>query len=1221
MSSINYRILKHLKLIDNRMCADCSAPLVEQYNCYACLRYLVWICTSCAGMHIFLLENEYKLVKSAQDTSWTDEDITKMENAKSNVVMNRIYERYLPENWEKLSPDASDQERLLWIKAKYISRFFTLPHNNSTFLSDITPRANNGQKSSQSKPIEINKNNKTLPIRIVDYFLSISLGKSKQQITDLIDASAEDILFEPLISQSFPERHSDTPIPEFVGQIVFPSGLSLSSVSKQPFSYSFVLTDIDRVKIYGHTLVIYELLDPEQLKHALKMKKSTVVTDSELMEIKIFKSNQVIYAPRALTIISHYGFFNLFSRFLEQIYHVSLSSSPLPIERYFTNFMKELPLPPQGRTEVFFALPESLMRITRPPKNHLPMVDFSYRPLFTLLSVDNIIAVFCCLCAEMTICICSENIALLTPIQEALLSFLFPFIWQGCYVPILPANMMEILDAPVPFLVGIHPDYLKNRPKPATVVLVDIDNDVIDVGQDDTYFEPRVIPTLPAKALMKLKKKLMEFGGHIHRDKEEMNKIHQAGRPFPNNEHLIPIKHYISEQGVISSSQQRTLSSTNIYQAYSKLGIIKPSANPKSSFSDNNTNAVNNINTANNNKAVNNNGNNNGVGTTSSSSLDRVPYRHPAACSVTLNATSTTKGLSILDPVNNCYHNNDGFNAHEIREAFLRLFVASLSSYQDFIFNGGKRVSSLPLTSDSRNNALPVDDLNHNNNGSNRLSVMNPVAGGSDKDNTVTLFNMNLFLEKQTEAFIKQFAASQMFSNFINERMEFPNQPEIQFFDENIIAKENRSKYSFAKKTTPFLSDESDFLFESFTVPGPSNAGISNNSKFTYLLFPHLNMNSDVAGHTREALILIKQPELRRKQGIKISDQLQLSKKKPLTPTPSSMLTNTTSDTITESHDDNHDKNNPNYKLLTSYRHHCLYLWYLNHTSLLYRSKFWSLINHVSYMHIALYEDEILYLYESLGFVDYYQQPQGSLIYNNNNDNNNNNNNKYSNPKKIQFNKLYGLVSQSEIIQKLSKLNSVSNPSMVTIQAIKDEINSYHLIEQNFNNNKGTGSNVVKKSSASSTRINAAMERDQAERNDLYLILKSTQKSKPNNNNNNNNSLLMNNNIETIFQSFNIQQLGKRKQLLTSTLLWNVCNDYYADLSAQVVLALKAHHINYNNINSNNSNNYNNFDENNSNILYTSPLLALSDKEWIESKQRRRVARAYPWIVRFEVSL
>ena len=34
---------------------------------------------------------------------------------------------------------------------------------------------------------------------------------------------------------------------------------------------------------------------------------------------------------------------------------------------------------------------------------------------------------------------------------------LYPFVWQGIYIPVLPINLHEYLDAPVPFIVGNYP--------------------------------------------------------------------------------------------------------------------------------------------------------------------------------------------------------------------------------------------------------------------------------------------------------------------------------------------------------------------------------------------------------------------------------------------------------------------------------------------------------------------------------------------------------------------------------------------------------------------------------------------------------------------------------------------------------------------------------------------------------------------------------------------
>lgn len=38
---------------------------------------------------------------------------------------------------------------------------------------------------------------------------------------------------------------------------------------------------------------------------------------------------------------------------------------------------------------------------------------------------------------------------------EALESMLYPFSWQHTFVPILPLDMTDVLDAPAPFLIGV----------------------------------------------------------------------------------------------------------------------------------------------------------------------------------------------------------------------------------------------------------------------------------------------------------------------------------------------------------------------------------------------------------------------------------------------------------------------------------------------------------------------------------------------------------------------------------------------------------------------------------------------------------------------------------------------------------------------------------------------------------------------------------------------
>ena len=57
----------------------------------------------------------------------------------------------------------------------------------------------------------------------------------------------------------------------------------------------------------------------------------------------------------------------------------------------------------------------------------------------------------------MVICaVCNTDYHRLMLVAESVTALLFPFSWQHVYVPILPASLQHFLDAPVPFVMGLH---------------------------------------------------------------------------------------------------------------------------------------------------------------------------------------------------------------------------------------------------------------------------------------------------------------------------------------------------------------------------------------------------------------------------------------------------------------------------------------------------------------------------------------------------------------------------------------------------------------------------------------------------------------------------------------------------------------------------------------------------------------------------------------------
>lgn len=44
------------------------------------------------------------------------------------------------------------------------------------------------------------------------------------------------------------------------------------------------------------------------------------------------------------------------------------------------------------------------------------------------------------------VALCAAHYSLLAPCAEGLLSLLFPFVWQGAYIPVMPFNMKDVLE-------------------------------------------------------------------------------------------------------------------------------------------------------------------------------------------------------------------------------------------------------------------------------------------------------------------------------------------------------------------------------------------------------------------------------------------------------------------------------------------------------------------------------------------------------------------------------------------------------------------------------------------------------------------------------------------------------------------------------------------------------------------------------------------------------
>ena len=112
-------------------------------------------------------------------------------------------------------------------------------------------------------------------------------------------------------------------------------------------------------------------------------------------------------------------------------------------------------------------------------------------------------------------------------VSRTLVSLLYPFMWSGIYIPVLPARLLSAIEAPCPYIVGIERRYDKIELPEEDFVLVDLDSDSILSSNP-----PTVLPRAQRRKLMSL---LQLAAGHHNRYGVPVGPPQYAIETFPND--------------------------------------------------------------------------------------------------------------------------------------------------------------------------------------------------------------------------------------------------------------------------------------------------------------------------------------------------------------------------------------------------------------------------------------------------------------------------------------------------------------------------------------------------------------------------------------------------------------------------------------------------------------------------------------------------------------
>ncbi|OGE50460.1 hypothetical protein PENARI_c017G04047 [Penicillium arizonense] len=171
-----------------------------------------------------------------------------------------------------------------------------------------------------------------------------------------------------------------------------------------------------------------------------------------------------------------------------------------PLERYVMNLCTEAFCPISSKTQVELAIRELRLFARKEAPNEIPgSRNTDLYALFRTLSVPNIMILFEYALTESRIIFLSSHTSMLYLATRALVDLLFPIQWAGVLIPVLPARLIQALEAPCPYIVGIERRYEKVELPSDDFVLVDLDSDMIE-----STIQPTALPRHQRRKLLSL---------------------------------------------------------------------------------------------------------------------------------------------------------------------------------------------------------------------------------------------------------------------------------------------------------------------------------------------------------------------------------------------------------------------------------------------------------------------------------------------------------------------------------------------------------------------------------------------------------------------------------------------------------------------------------------------------------------------------------------------
>nr|XP_045374327.1 myotubularin-related protein 5 [Camelus bactrianus] len=314
--------------------------------------------------------------------------------------------------------------------------------------------------------------------RLADYFVLVAFGPHPR-------GSGEG---QGQILQRFPEKDwEDNPFPQGIELFCQPSGWQLCPERNPPTFFVAVLTDINSERHYCACLTFWEPLEPTQ--------EGVCTQDAAEREEEADEGGPVrpsptasgspgqLFAPKTLVLVSRLDHAEVFRNSLGLIYTIHVEGLNVGLESVVGNLLTCV-IPLAGGSQRTISLGAGDRQVIQTPlTDSLPISRCSVALLFRQLGITNVLSLFCAALTEHKVLFLSRSYQRLSDACRGLLALLFPLRYSFTYVPILPAQLLEVLSTPTPFIIGVNAAFQAEAQELLDVIVADLDGGTVTVPE------------------------------------------------------------------------------------------------------------------------------------------------------------------------------------------------------------------------------------------------------------------------------------------------------------------------------------------------------------------------------------------------------------------------------------------------------------------------------------------------------------------------------------------------------------------------------------------------------------------------------------------------------------------------------------------------------------------------------------------------------------------